>query len=265
VTASASGDARRIWAAVPFKGPVGTKRRLMGLLDQDERARVSRAMLADVIHALLGVPEIARVLLLTPVSQTDAAMPPVLQALPDDPRLTLLDEPPEVAGAPGADGLNPALQQAQAVAAAAGASHLLILPADLPLLQSADVTALLAALPPVGETEAESNADHAAGVVIAPDRGTGGTNALLLSPPDLIAPAFGEDSFVRHRALALSVGAVCTVVEREGLALDLDTPADVLALLASGHNGRAASLLRRLGMPARLGQFALAQARSATI
>src|SRR5262245_5651736 len=75
--ASRSGDAsraadgqghggRRIWAAVPFKGPVGSKRRLASLLDEDERARLSLAMLDGVLDALLGVAGIERVLLLMP-------------------------------------------------------------------------------------------------------------------------------------------------------------------------------------------------------
>ena len=58
------GSAQRIWAAVPFRGPVGSKRRLAGLLDASERERLSLAMLADVLDVLLDVHQIERVLLL---------------------------------------------------------------------------------------------------------------------------------------------------------------------------------------------------------
>ena len=47
------GTLQRIWAAVPFRGPVGSKRRLAGLLDASERERLSVAMLADVLDVLL--------------------------------------------------------------------------------------------------------------------------------------------------------------------------------------------------------------------
>ena len=68
-----------------------------------------------------------------------------------------------------------------------------------------------------------------AGVVaIVPDRHGSGTNALLVSPPALVEPAFGPDSLALHRAAAADAGA--TVVELDGpLSLDLDTTADLLA------------------------------------
>ncbi len=252
MTSGAAPAERRIWAAIPYKGPVGTKRRLAALLDPAERARLGRAMLADVLAALLDTPSIERVLLLTPAGGTPELFGAGPDALAPDPRLTLLDEPPTRAGGTVPDDLNAALWQAQSVAAAAGASHLLIVPADLPLLQSADISALLA------ETASP-------GVVVAPDRAAGGTNALLLSPPSALVPAFGVESFARHRALAARAGLPCAVVERPALALDLDTPADVTALLAGSQQSRSARLLRDLDIPQRLERLMLAQARSATI
>jgi 2-phospho-L-lactate guanylyltransferase len=248
---------QRTWAAVPFKGPVGTKRRLAVLLDPDERALLSRAMLADVLGALLGTPTIERVLLLTPDGGADDLIGRGAGGLLSDPRLTLLDEPaPEANGTDGAgrDGLNEALWQAQAVATAAGADSLLIVPADLPLVRPADIAALLRVAPSLG-------------IVVAPDRAAGGTNALLLSPPSAMTTAFGVDSFARHRALATEAGLPSAVVERPGLALDLDTPADVAALLASGRTSNAVQVLRELAIPERLARLAPAeaQARSATI
>ena len=93
----------RVWAAVPFKGPGGSKRRLAGLLDPDERARVSVAMLDGVLEALLGVAGIERVLLLTPGPRS-AAIP------------SLRSE------------LAPSLQRGQALAASFGAARMAALP-----------------------------------------------------------------------------------------------------------------------------------------
>ena len=57
-----------------------------------------------------------------------------------------------------------------------------------------------------------------------------GTNGLLLTPPDAIAPSFGPDSCERHRALARSRGAVCRIERPASLLLDIDTGADLAAL-----------------------------------
>ncbi len=92
---------------------------------------------------------------------------------------------------------------------------MLIVPADLPLLNREDVAALLARSvnPPV--------------VVIAPDRHQKGTNALLLSPANIIEYDFGEGSFKRHCARANKAGARLEIVNLPALELDLDLPEDL--------------------------------------
>jgi 2-phospho-L-lactate/phosphoenolpyruvate guanylyltransferase len=235
----------RIWAVVPFRGPVGSKRRLAGLLDPAERERLSLVMLADVLDALLGVDRVERVLLLTASHEGGP--------WPEDERLTIVEE---VSGTNGAgedgSGLNAAVRQAQQVARSAGAEGLLILPADLPLLARADLEAIL-------------DAAASAQVVIAPDRAAEGTNALLLAPPDALAPSFGVRSYASHRHAAELAGLSVAIVERRALGLDLDTAEDVAALLDGPHGGRAARLLRELRVDRRLERLAPSQARSTTI
>jgi 2-phospho-L-lactate guanylyltransferase len=69
-------------------------------------------------------------------------------------------------------------------------------------------------------------------VAVVPDRHGEGTNALLVSPPAIVEPAFGPDSRATHRAEALAAGA--TYLELGGpLALDVDTRADLLLAGAS--------------------------------
>ena len=67
-------------------------------------------------------------------------------------------------------------------------------------------------------------------VAIVPDRHGEGTNALVLTPPTAIRPAFGEGSRARHVAAAREAGIPFAVEELASLALDLDTPADLVAL-----------------------------------
>ena len=85
-------------------------------------------------------------------------------------------------------------------------------------------------------------------VAIVPDRHGTGTNALVLAPPGAIRPAFGEGSCVRHVAAAREAGVPYAVEETPSLALDLDTPADIVAFTralaaAPGRGRRTAKLL----------------------
>src|SRR6185312_6236046 len=78
-------------------------------------------------------------------------------------------------------------------------------------------------------------------VVVADRHGTG-TNALLLSPPDAIEPRYGPGSFQRHLELAQAAEVPAEVVEVASLALDVDTPDDLVALqerLAASRGGAA--------------------------
>lgn len=113
-----------------------------------------------------------------------------------------------------ASSLNGALEQAAAVATADGASAILSLSTDLPMLDINDVRAMLDAVP-------------RGGIAIAPDEGGSGTNALLLSPPALIPYRYGPGSFSAHSAAAHAAGITPVIVRRPGLAIDIDTPADL--------------------------------------
>lgn len=96
------------------------------------------------------------------------------------------------------------------LAAAMASNPVIIIHADLPLLETAEVEAVL-------------NAAQRSGAAIATDRAGTGTNALALSDASDFVPAFGKGSFHRHRMLLPHAG----IVERAGLALDVDTPEDL--------------------------------------
>jgi 2-phospho-L-lactate/phosphoenolpyruvate guanylyltransferase len=100
------------------------------------------------------------------------------------------------------------------------AGPLLVIHGDLPLLEAEDVSALLAAA-------------RGAGVVLAADRHGLGTNAVALRPDADFVFAFGEHSLARH---ASTPGAVTLV--RTGLGWDVDSPADLDAVLKTGWRCR---------------------------
>jgi 2-phospho-L-lactate guanylyltransferase len=112
-------------------------------------------------------------------------------------------------------------------------------PGDVPALDPAELDALLDR-PATGRS-----------VVIVPDRHGTGTNALLLTPPDVIEPSFGPGSRARHEQLAADAGVPCTVEEVETLALDVDT-ADDLAELRTALANRRGGAAHTRGMLSRL-------------
>jgi 2-phospho-L-lactate guanylyltransferase len=201
-----------IWAIVPVKPLRRSKSRLSPVLSAEERVALSRDMLTRALAALARLPEIERTLL---VSRDSEAM-----ALARQHGARTLSERPPI-------DLNQALLQATRAAVGSGASAVLVVPADLPLVTSEDLRQLVALgdSPPV--------------VVLAPDRHADGTNALFVAPAGLIEYGFGPSSFDRHRALALAAGARVEVCDRQGLALDLDLPED-LGLFREASGGKAA-------------------------
>ena len=93
--------------------------------------------------------------------------------------------------------------------------RVLYLAGDLPRVTAEEVRELAVAAP-------------ARGVVIGRAR-DGGTNALLVSPADALTPRFGEHgSAAVHRYAALAAGLEVVILDLPGVALDIDTPQDIV-------------------------------------
>jgi 2-phospho-L-lactate guanylyltransferase len=187
-----------VHAVVPVKSLDHGKRRLAGALPGDERRRLIEAMLDDVLSTLNAVSSITAVSVLTDAR----SLVPQGCAHIEDPGL----------------GLNAALSRAARMVAAAGASTMLILPADLPFVTVEDIQALI-----------DATSDNA--IVLAPDTEGTGTNALLISPPALLEPHFGVSSSAAHIASARALGAQVRVLHRHGLARDIDEPQHLQTLI----------------------------------
>jgi 2-phospho-L-lactate/phosphoenolpyruvate guanylyltransferase len=194
-----------VHAVVAVKGFERGKYRLAGVLTEAQRHLLIKTMLDDVLDALRATPGIASINVL---SSDVTVLPNDVERIVD----------------PGT-GLNVAIAQAARVLANDGAHSMLYLPADLPLITPDDISALLA----VAKDQ---------DAVIAPDARHSGTNALLLTPPCLIEPQFGEQSFTAHVQAIRSAGSkALQVVERPGLAHDIDMPADLHALSGGFRKG----------------------------
>ena len=204
------------WALVPLRGLEDAKTRLGAELDPEERMELVIAMSTRTLTATRDAPGIRGTVLVT----ADPAAAALAEALG---AVTLVQRLP---------GLNAALREARAIALDRGATAVLVLPIDLPAISAAEIRALL--------LEGAAQASPGRPLVLAvPDRHGSGTNALLVSPPAAIEPAFGEGSFAAHRAAATAAGAV--FVRHAGpLTLDVDTSADLLAAeAATGGRGAA--------------------------
>ena len=188
------------WAIVPVKPLIRGKSRLAGVLTPGERADLNRSLLIHTLSTLATIKEIEQILV---ISRDHTAL-----ALARSFGARTVKEN-------GAPHLNIALARATAVAKNFSARGVLIVPADLPLLSSEDIGAILALAeqPPV--------------VVVAPDRRRQGTNALLVSPVGLIEFEFGPDSFQCHSKHAVEAGARLEICELPSLALDMDLPEDL--------------------------------------
>lgn len=113
----------------------------------------------------------------------------------------------------GGHGQNAALTQGAEYARALGATMLLSISSDLPLLEADDVIAMLEG-----------------GPRIAPDRHGRGTNALCMSPPLAFPYLHGADSLFAHESAARAAGMPLLRIVRRGLAHDVDTPEDLVPL-----------------------------------
>jgi 2-phospho-L-lactate/phosphoenolpyruvate guanylyltransferase len=190
-----------LWAIVPVKPLRRGKSRLAGVLTDEERTFINYSMLGNTLKALHATSEVDHVLV---VSRDPGAL-----ALARDFEAKTLQEDGD------SDNLNLALKRATVVAQLYAAQRVLILPADLPLIDSISIRELVsrATNPPV--------------IVIAPDRRHEGTNALLVSPAGLIDYQFGVGSFARHTAQAQQYKVRVEVLELKELGLDLDLPEDL--------------------------------------
>lgn len=218
-------DATTVWAVIPVKDLQHAKQRLAGVLDAGERRALFRAMLEDVLSAVCPCPDLAGVVLVT--RDPDAA------ALAARYGARVLEEEAN-------RGHTAASSFAARVLSERGERGMMQLPADIPLITPEDINMLLGA--------------HASApaVTLAPSRDARGSNAVLCSPPDLLPLRFGEDSYFPHLERAKALGIEPAIVERPGLALDVDTPEDLHAFLATPSRTRAYDYLVRSGIAARV-------------
>lgn len=218
----------RTVAILPVKGFANAKRRLTTGLSPQQREALAEAMFSDVLAALENSKAVGEVLVVTRGRRArEIAAAFGARTLTDQER-----------------GHNAAALVGIHEAVKAEADRVLLVPGDCPALDPLEVDQLLA------------RSTSPPSMLIVPDRHGTGTNALVLAPPDALAPSFGPGSCERHALEARAAGVSAEVVEVPSLATDVDTPEDLEALEAwlgpptatgpATPAGRSAAATRRL-------------------
>ena len=197
-------------ALIPVKSLNEAKSRLADSLTQDQRKTLVLDMLHHVIATLLASNVLGGVTVVSP----DA----------------LVLEKAEVWGAHALveeeHGHNPALHVAARRELATGATALLTISADLPLLHPFDVQ---------GMVEQSRLYD----VVLAPSWEGTGTNALLVRPPLVLPYLFGPGSLQRYLAEVEKRCLRGVLYNSIGMALDVDTIDDIEMFRCYETEGKA--------------------------
>lgn len=182
------------------------KTRLRAVLSRDARLALTLQMLRHVLQVCTSLPDTSAVFLCGP----------------DDLALVAADY--EVRMLPG--GFAGLRRDAAAAAESPwvfGHAAMLIVSSDLPLLTLDDLVAVV---------DAWRACAH---VVLGPDRRHRATNVMLVNEPEHFPYSFGEvvgpGSFAAHLSTAVGLNLACAVVERPGIALDLDLPDDLACLV----------------------------------
>ena len=212
-----------MWAIVPIKALESAKRRLADVLGPEERRALMLAMARDVLTALCRCRALSGVLIVSRTAEADA----LAQAFGTE----------RFAESPDAD-LSSALRQAaEHLRDHLGATGVMVVPADVPLIDADEIDRILAG--------------HDA-VTVIPDDEELGTNGLVCTPPTRIPFTFDGRSFRPHVEAAVAAGTTARVVRSPRFALDIDTLDDLRALLRRGAGTQTAAFLQKSGIAERL-------------
>lgn len=204
----------KTYAVVPVKHLTVSKSRLSSVLTRENRKLLTLTMLEDVLMAIK-----ASTIKDAVVVGSDSC---VCKIAVDSGFFYIKEE---------VRGLNPAITSSINWCIKKGAESVLVLPADIPLLSSADINRMV---------EMAENMESL--VVLSPSE-DGGTNALYLKPPNLIPVSFGIGSFKRHFTLGRSREARVKLYYSPSVAFDIDCQEDLQRLFATLSSTLSAQLV----------------------
>lgn len=215
-----SAAAMRV-ALLPMKPLSIAKNRLAPALRPGERQAVALAMYQDVIEALFRSPTLDRIAV---ISADDHLLDHARRMNAITIRETAVR------------GLNAAAAHGTHHCIRAGATSLLIVLADLPLITSDEIDQIFLDLPTEPHIRLVRSHDGL------------GTNALLRQPPEVVSTRFGGRSFHDHVVAASEAGVPHSERALPGLSIDVDTIDDLRMVAELQRPTRTRSEVERLGL-----------------
>jgi 2-phospho-L-lactate guanylyltransferase len=209
-----------MWVVIPVKRFVNAKTRLSSLMSESERESLAQVMLNDVLLAVSSSLLVSGILLVSNEVRARYAVE----------RLGGLFLEEEEAG------LSASVEQASKWLAKHGQRGMLMIPGDVPLVRSSEIDEIIRS----------HRGDQA--LTIVPDTERDGTNALCVSPLQLIKFSFGKASFSKHLAAGELLGLVPSIVNLSGIALDIDNPIDLQILLSFDNETETLAYLADSGI-----------------
>jgi 2-phospho-L-lactate/phosphoenolpyruvate guanylyltransferase len=202
---------------IPVKSLAQAKQRLASVLSQPARTELAQAMLHDVLETVAKCVDRPAVSIVTSDSfALELARQFSFETIADTTNRSETD----------------AIEGATRVCESRGIDSTLVIPGDVPLIQSWELQKVLEAAP-------------IEGTVLVPAADGRGTNAAFRRPSGLFPLRFGNDSFKPHLAAAGATGKPCVVLSLAGIALDIDSPSDLQQLAATPGETRSQQLARR--------------------
>jgi 2-phospho-L-lactate/phosphoenolpyruvate guanylyltransferase len=206
---------------IPVKDLSCAKQRLSQVLAQEERTRLAWMMLEATCAAAAAVRNVDRLAVVT-------LYPPAI-SLAEKYGMEVIRETAQTSESASIDFGSLELKKR-------GASSVLRLPLDLPLIKTEDIEMIL------------SSGKARQHVVIVPSRDGSGTNAILRNPPDLFPSHFGPGSFLKHLQEAEKAKAECEVIHLPRVALDIDDPEDLIVFMRQGRGTLLWQALTEMGI-----------------
>jgi len=212
-----------VCAVVPVKALFKSKTRLSAVLAPQERRTLTLTMLEDVLKALKS-SVVSRIVTISSDS--------TVQALARRFNAVYLSESQR--------GLNQAIKQATEHCIQKKARSVLVLAADLPLVIPEDINQMVE----LGVEEPS---------VVISSSSSGGTNALLQKPPNLIPACFGPNSFMEHVNRAMADGILIRTYHSFRVATDIDSIKDLKNFLSVESQTMSYRFLEQISLRDRLG------------
>jgi len=211
----------RLYSITPVRMLGNGKSRLSSILSPSQRERLSKAMLFDVLSKIRSSKITKGMLVVTPDKE-------VIKIARDFGAHGIKEDEER--------GVNAAVEKGIEYALKNRADSIVVIPADLPRLNTEDLVSLVDAV------------EEDPTVVMTPSNRLDGTNALLMKPPAVMHVHYDQDSFRSHVLEAIEQNVRLKTVLRNGLMSDLDDQIDLTEFLRSDTVSEVKKYLLSLGL-----------------